>query len=69
MSQRAPESRAVREANRAFKAFKPVQPVATEYARMQKAFDDNRERLKLERLARENAAGKQTSGRKRSTKS
>ena len=66
MSQRAPESRAVREANR---AFKPVQPAVTEYARMQKAFDDNRERLKLERLARENAAGKQTSGRKRSTKS
>jgi hypothetical protein len=67
MSQRAPESRAVREAN---KAFKPVQPaVTTEYARMQKAFDDNRERLKLERLARENAAGKQTSGRSRSTKS
>ena len=69
MSQRAPASRAVREANRAFKAFKPVQPAVTEYARMQKAFDDNRERLKLERLARENAAGKQTSGRKHSTKS
>jgi len=66
MSQRAPESRAVREANR---AFKPVQPVVTEYARMQKAFDENRERLKLERLARENAAGQQTSGRKHSTKS
>jgi hypothetical protein len=66
MSQRTPTSRAVREANR---AFKPVQPVLTEYARMQKAFNDNRERLKLERLARENAASKQRSGRKRSAKS
>jgi hypothetical protein len=69
MSQRAPASRAVREANRVFKAFKPVQPEVTEYARMQKAVDDNRERLKLERLAREKAAGQQTSGRKHSTKS
>jgi hypothetical protein len=62
MSQRTPTSRAVREANR---AFKPVQPALTEYARTQKAFNDNRERLKLERLARENTASKQRSGRKR----
>jgi hypothetical protein len=62
MFQRTPASRAVLEANR---AFKPVQPALTEYARTQKAFDDNRERLKLERLARENTASKQRSGRKR----
>jgi hypothetical protein len=52
----------VLEANR---ALKPVQPALTEYARTQKAFDDNRERLKLERLARESTASKQRSGRKR----
>ena len=64
MSQRPPESRAKREANR---IFKPVQPAVTEYAEEKKAFDDNRERLKRERLARENSALEQTSGRKRST--
>lgn len=40
----------------AHKAFKPIQPEMTEYARMQKAFQDNRERLKLERLTRQDAA-------------
>jgi hypothetical protein len=53
MSKQTTESRAVREANR---VFKPAQPETTEYARMQRAFGDNRERLKAERLARE-AAG------------
>jgi hypothetical protein len=52
MSKRPPASRAVTEANR---LFKPAQPetTETEYAKTQKAFDDNRERLKAERLARE----------------
>lgn len=54
MSERSPESRAVREANR---VFKPVPPETTEYAKTQKAFHDNRERLKAERQAREAAAG------------
>jgi hypothetical protein len=40
----------------AHKVFKPIQPEMTEYERMQKAFQDNRERLKLERLTREEAA-------------
>jgi hypothetical protein len=53
MFERLPVSPAVLEAH---KAFKPVQPETTEYERMQKAFHDNRERLKSERLAREAAA-------------
>jgi hypothetical protein len=57
MFERTPVSRAALEAD---KAFKPVQPEATEYARIQKAFDDNRERLKSERLAREAAASRCT---------
>jgi hypothetical protein len=55
MFERIPVSRAVLEAD---KAFRPIQPEATEYARIQKAFDDNRERLKSERLAREAAASR-----------
>jgi hypothetical protein len=57
MFERIPVSRAVLEAH---KAFKPVQPETTEYARIQKAFDDNRERLKSERLAREAAASRRS---------
>jgi hypothetical protein len=53
MFERIPVTRAVLEAH---KAFKPIQAETTEYARIQKAFQDNRERLKLERLAREAAA-------------
>ena len=53
MIERAHVSRAVLEANR---AFKPVPPETTEYARIQKAFHDNRERLKAERQAREAVA-------------
>jgi hypothetical protein len=52
MLKRSPVSDAVLEANR---AFKPPQPETTEYARMQKAFHDNRDRLKSERLARQAA--------------
>lgn len=54
MLQRTPVSRAVLEGH---KAFKLAQPETTEYARMQKAFGDNRERLRSERLAREAASG------------
>jgi hypothetical protein len=64
MSQQPPESRAKREANR---AFKPAQPDVPEYAKEQKAFDENRERLKRERLARENSEPEKTSDRKSST--
>jgi hypothetical protein len=53
MFERRPPSRAELEAR---KAFKPAQPETTEYARAQKAFQENRERLKSERLAREAAA-------------
>jgi len=61
MFERPPVSRAVLEARR---AFKPIQPETTEYARKQKAFHDNRERLKSERLARE-ADAAQRSRRRR----
>jgi hypothetical protein len=57
MFERAPVSRAVLEAQ---KAFKPIQPETTEYARTQKALHDNRERLKSERLAREAAAAERS---------
>lgn len=53
MFERKPASRAELEAR---KAFKPAQPETNEYARAQKAFHENRERLKSERLAREAAA-------------
>ncbi|MBV9565928.1 MAG: hypothetical protein JOY90_36575 [Bradyrhizobium sp.] len=55
MSERTQVSRAVLEAR---KAFKPTPPkkTDTDYARMQQAFHENRERLKAERLAREAAA-------------
>jgi hypothetical protein len=55
MSERTPASRAELEAR---KAFKPSQPETTEYTKIQKAFHDNRERLKSERLAREADAAK-----------
>jgi hypothetical protein len=50
MIERRSVSRAELEAR---KAFKSAQPETTEYARAQKAFYENRERLKSERLARE----------------
>ena len=53
MFERRPASRAELEAR---KAFKPAQAETTEYARAQKAFQENRERLKSARLAREAAA-------------
>lgn len=53
MFRRITKTRAVIEAH---KVFKPIEPEITEYARMQKSFQDNRERLKLERLSREEVA-------------
>ena len=53
MFRRIRMTRAVIEAH---KVFKPIEPEITEYARMQKSFQDNRERLKLERLSREEVA-------------
>ena len=53
MIERARMRRAELEAR---KTFKPPQPEMTEYAKMQQAFHENRERLKSERLAREAAA-------------
>jgi hypothetical protein len=38
------------------KVFKPETPKPNDYAKSQKTFHDNRERLKAERLAREAAA-------------
>jgi hypothetical protein len=35
------------------KVFKPAEPVSNEYDKAQRAFHDNRERLKAERMARE----------------
>ncbi len=55
MFERTQVSRAVLEAR---KAFKPARPETPEYARLQQAFHENRERLKAERLAREADAGK-----------
>ena len=50
MFERKPASRAELEAR---KAFKPAEAETTEYARAQRSFHENRERLKSERLARE----------------
>lgn len=49
-----PGSRALREANRAFKPVEPKKPM-TDYAKAQQSLQENRERLKAERLAREAA--------------
>jgi hypothetical protein len=60
MSERTTVTRAELEAR---KAFKPSQPATTEteYAKTQKALQDNRERLKSERLTREAAAAERSS--------
>jgi len=49
-------TRAMREANAAFKTIESNKPI-TDYAREQRAIHDNRERLKAERLAREAKSG------------
>lgn len=45
-------NRAKREADKAFKPVKTQKPM-NDYAKAQHSFDENRERLKAERLARE----------------
>jgi hypothetical protein len=45
-------TRALDEANRVFKTLKP-QPAMTDYAKAQQSFQENRERLKAQRLARD----------------
>jgi hypothetical protein len=62
MLERSPVNRAVLEANRAFKPAEP-KTTETEYAKIQKAFHENRERLRAERLEREAAAGPRRSKR------
>lgn len=47
--------RHVREANDAFKATGQARPL-TDYAKAERSFQENRERLKAERLAREAGA-------------
>jgi len=44
--------RALREANRVFRTPEP-QTVMTDYAKAQRSFQENRERLKAQRLARD----------------
>ena len=51
---------AAREAN---KLFRKTEAAPSEYAKADKAFHDNRERLKAERLARESKAVHQTATR------
>ena len=63
MLKRKPTTKAVLEAN---KVFKPVEPKPTEYAAQQKALQDNRERPRSERLARD-AAEHETGGQRRSS--
>ena len=58
-----PPTKAMLEAN---KVFKPVEPKPTEYAAQQKALQDNRERLRSERLARD-AAEHGTGNQRRSS--
>jgi hypothetical protein len=52
-----PESRALREAHKAFKPVETKKPM-TDYAKTQQSLHENRERLKAERLAREAKQGK-----------
>jgi hypothetical protein len=48
-------ARHLRDANNAFKTTGKAKPL-TEYAKAERSFQENRERLKAERLARENRA-------------
>ncbi|WP_228747715.1 hypothetical protein [Bradyrhizobium sp. BR 10289] len=56
MTRNHPESRALREANRAFKPVETKKPM-TDHAKAQQSLHENRERLKAERLAREAQQG------------
>jgi hypothetical protein len=49
-------TRAMREANAAFKRIEHHQPI-TDYAKEQRSIHENRDRLKAERLAREAKSG------------
>lgn len=51
-----PASRALRDANRAFKPVEAKKEL-NDYAKTQQSLHDNRERLKAERLAREAGQG------------
>ncbi|WP_246756648.1 hypothetical protein [Bradyrhizobium diazoefficiens] len=51
-----PASRAMRDANRAFKPVETKKEM-TDYAKTQQSLHENRERLKAERLAREASKG------------
>ncbi|WFU45406.1 hypothetical protein QA640_46085 (plasmid) [Bradyrhizobium sp. CB82] len=57
--ERRASTAAEREAHKAFKMVKPKEAMS-DYAKAQKAFHDNRERLKAERLAREAEAANRT---------
>ena len=56
MSKDQSSDRAKREANKAFKPVKTQKPI-NDYAKDQHSFNENRERLKAERLAREAKPG------------
>lgn len=56
MTRDHPASRALREANKAFKPVETKKPM-TDYAKAEQSHQDNRERLKAERLAREARQG------------
>jgi len=56
MSRAQSSDRAKREADKAFKPVETQKPM-NDYAKAQHSFDENRERLKAERLAREAKPG------------
>jgi len=55
MTRNEPKARLLRQANDAFKEAKSEKPI-NDYAKAQQSIDENRERLKAERLAREVSA-------------
>ena len=57
MTRNEPNARLVRQANNAFKPARSEKPV-TDYAKAQQSLNENRERLKAERLAREAGSNK-----------
>ncbi|WP_369725009.1 MULTISPECIES: hypothetical protein [unclassified Bradyrhizobium] len=59
MSKDQSSDRAKREANKAFKPVQTQKPI-NDYAKDQNSFNENRERLKAERLARETKAGERS---------
>lgn len=57
MTRDQPASKALRDANRAFKPVETKKKEMSDYAKTQQSLQENRERLKAERLAREARAG------------